>query len=579
MPKLPLSLFELLRDELGDAVPITKLSKATLVNISHTLEDHVLRKRLDALLFTGFQESAHWREEIERYLALANVARQVCIFAGQPLPPDSTANSLHITLNGDDPLRQEWFLLILSNAFAVLLCGQDQHTPFLDELDREFDTFWTFEPSVINRALDRLEGVIAEYRPDKLALLRQARQEIPPPAPDVRFISEFSLDIIRYQEALNRRLRVSEQRFSQLVTAIPHHIYAWQIDAQGVPFNMFKSPNLTRLSGYPIEAFYQDYDFWLDRVIHLDDRTRAREQLHRLYAGEDSVCEYRIVHADGRVLWVQDSARAFRDPQNGLMTVYGVIDDITERRRLADIQMQRERLRVALQKERELNHLKTTFMTTVSHEFRTPLAIILSTAETLDRYLERMSVEDNHRRLKTIMNQVEELREMLDGISSIMAVDSGEVLVTPSPTNLCELLQQSIDKTHSHDETRHTFVVHFTDCDRVVYLDGRLTRQIVDILLANAVKYSPDGGSITCALEITEDDVMITISDEGIGVPEADQQHLFKAFFRASNVGTIGGVGLGLKLVKDYAELMGGSITFHSMVGQGTTFTVILPLV
>ncbi len=578
MPTLSLSLFELLRHELGDTVPITKLSKATLVNISHTLEDHVLRKQLDALLFTGFQESSYWHEETERYMALANVARQVCIFAGQALPPDSTANSLHITLDADDPLRQEWFLLILSSSFAVLLCGQDQQAPYSDELDREFETFWTFEPNVINRALDKMETVIAHYRPDKLALLRQARRETPPPAPDVRFISEFSLDIIRYQEALNQRLRTSEKRFSQLVTAIPHHIYAWQIDTTGQAINMFKSPNLAQLSGYPVEMFYNDYNFWLDRVIHLDDRVRAREQLERLCAGEDSVCEYRIVHADGRVLWVQDSARAFREPQHNLMTVYGVIDDITERRRLAEIQMQRERLRVALQKERELNHLKSTFMSTVSHEFRTPLAIILSTAETLDRYCERMTMEDNHRRLKTIMNQVEQLREMLDGINSIMAVDSGDVSVTPMPLNLCELLQQSIDKTDNQDETKHAFVVHLADCDRVVYLDGRLTRQMVDILLANAVKYSPTGSTITCTLEITDEDVMITISDEGIGIPEEDHPYLFNAFFRASNVGTIGGVGLGLKLVKDYAELMGGSVTFSSAVGQGTTFTVVLPL-
>jgi len=327
-----------------------------------------------------------------------------------------------------------------------------------------------------------------------------------------------------------------------------------------------------------LQIFYDDYNFWSHKVIHPGDRQHAHEQFERLCAGEASVCEYRIVHADGRVLWVQDSARVFHDPQSGLLTVYGVVDDITERKRLSEMQMQRERLRVALQKERELNHLKSTFMTTVSHEFRTPLAIILSTAETLDRYIDRMTREDSHRRLKTIVNQVEQMREMLDGISAIMAMDSGEVLVTPMLTNLCELIQQSIDKTHAQDVSKHTIISQLDNCERVVRVDGRLLRQIVDTLLGNAVKYSPHGETIHCTLTQSEHDAIITASDNGIGIPEADQPHIFDAFFRASNVGTIGGVGLGLKLVKDYAELMGGSVTFSSCVGQGTTITVIIPL-
>ncbi len=579
MSELPLSLFELLHAELGDSVPIIKLSKATLVSISHTLEDHVLRKRLPALLFTGFQESSYWREETERYLALAEVARQVCIFAGQPLPPESNAKSLHITLDGDDPLRQEWFLLIMSERFAVLLCGQDRKTsPSADEAYREFDTLWTFEPAVINRALDLLENVVGQYRPDKLSVLQAARRETPPPSTDLHFISEFTLEIIRYQETLNARLRSSEQRFGQLLTAIPHHVYSWQLNQHGQPVNLFKSLHLTDLSGYPLQVFYDDYNFWSHKVIHPDDRQRAHEQFERLCAGEASVCEYRIIHADGHVLWVQDSARAFRDPQSGLMTVYGVIDDITERRRLSEIQMQRERLRAALQKERELSHLKQTFMTTVSHEFRTPLAVILSTAETLDRYLDRMSREDNHRRLKTIIEQVEQMREMLDGINAIVAAGSGEIAVTPVPTNLCALIQQSIDKTHAQDENQHVIVAQLDDCERVVMIDGRLVRQIVDILLGNAAKYSAPDTTIYCTLTQSDDEVVITVSDNGIGIPDADQPHIFEAFFRASNVGTIRGVGLGLKLAKDYVELMGGSIVFSSSVGQGTTFTVMIPL-
>src|SRR6185503_17856961 len=105
-----LSLFKLLRQKLDQRLPTVRCTKATLVHLSHTLEDTILSRRIPAMIFTGFQESAYWRQETERYWALAQVAQQVCIFAGAPLPPESETTSLHVTLNGNDPLRQEWFL-------------------------------------------------------------------------------------------------------------------------------------------------------------------------------------------------------------------------------------------------------------------------------------------------------------------------------------------------------------------------------------------------------------------------------------------------------------------------------------
>jgi signal transduction histidine kinase len=208
-PIIDISLFRLMRQEFGDALPPMRCTKATLVHLSHTLEDMVLREQLPAVLFTGFQESSHWRAETERYRALAAIAQQVCIFAGGSLPPESSAKELHVTLRGSDPLRQEWFLVLLCDKFSVLLCGQDHAVPTAEEATRQFDTLWSFEPAVLARALDLLERVVANYRPDRLAALREARAAFPPIEPQPRILSSFVAELIRYEEQLQQQLHAT----------------------------------------------------------------------------------------------------------------------------------------------------------------------------------------------------------------------------------------------------------------------------------------------------------------------------------------------------------------------------------
>lgn len=217
---IPISLFRLLREHFGETLQPMRCTKATLVHVSHTLEDLVLSQQLPALLFTGFQESSHWREETTRYRALAAIAQQVCIFAGGPLPPESSASELHVTLHGDDPLRQEWFLALLCPQFAVLLCGQDCQITTSEEALRQFDTLWSFQPLVINQVLDRLEQVIAAYRPERLEALREARQNYPPVAPDPNLITRFTADLIRFEERLQQRLTTTNRQLQQMIGTI-----------------------------------------------------------------------------------------------------------------------------------------------------------------------------------------------------------------------------------------------------------------------------------------------------------------------------------------------------------------------
>jgi signal transduction histidine kinase len=208
---LDISLFALIQERFGAALTLLRCTKATLVHVSHTIEDLVLTRELPAILLTGFQESSHWREETARYRALADIAQQVCIFAGGPLPAESAANELHITLRGDDPLRQEWFLTVLSPQFAVVLCGKDRALSGTDEALRQFDTLWSFDPTVVNHVLDLLESVIATYRPERLAPLQTARQQYPPTAPDPALVTQFTSEMIRFEEELHQRLQATAQ--------------------------------------------------------------------------------------------------------------------------------------------------------------------------------------------------------------------------------------------------------------------------------------------------------------------------------------------------------------------------------
>ncbi len=214
---LGVSLFEHLQHHFGERLHLLNCTKATLVHLSHSLEDLVLREQLPAIMFTGFQESSHWREETERYRALATVAQQVCIFAGGKLPPEANEKEIHVTLMGDDPLRQEWFLCILSTKFTVVLCGQDSKVPAKEEATRQFATLWTLDPVVVNDVLDKCEEVVNHYRPDRVAELRKARKNYPPLAPDPVLMTDLTWGMINFEEQLHQSLvRTTEMLEQQL---------------------------------------------------------------------------------------------------------------------------------------------------------------------------------------------------------------------------------------------------------------------------------------------------------------------------------------------------------------------------
>lgn len=194
-----ISLFNTLRQHASVALPMFRASKATLVDLSHTLEDCIIANRLPSVIFTGFQESSHWREETARYLELAGIASQICIFAGGS-PPVPDEQHIAITLEGDDPLRQEWFLLILTDFFSAVLCGQDLLADVEQEADRLFDAFLSFDPVAVQQVITAVLPVVERYRPERAAELARAVASFPPRDPGGHYVTQLVARIVAHMQ-------------------------------------------------------------------------------------------------------------------------------------------------------------------------------------------------------------------------------------------------------------------------------------------------------------------------------------------------------------------------------------------
>jgi signal transduction histidine kinase len=233
-------------------------------------------------------------------------------------------------------------------------------------------------------------------------------------------------------------------------------------------------------------------------------------------------------------------------------------------------------LLVAVQREKELSEMKSKFVSTASHEFRTPLATMLSSAELLEHYSENLSPAEKLNLLKTIQSGAKRMSEMIDDLLTLD--ESGVLKLNLEPTNLREVCGRVVSEFRIAQGKQH--VITLDDrFDRVeAYMDERLLRHILNNLLSNAVKYSPPGSEVTFSLARRDEQAAIEIQDRGIGIPLEDQPRMFESFHRASNVENRPGTGLGLAIVKKAVELHGGEISLASNVGSGTRFTVMLPL-
>jgi PAS domain S-box-containing protein len=246
--------------------------------------------------------------------------------------------------------------------------------------------------------------------------------------------------------------------------------------------------------------------------------------------------------------------------------------EITDRKR-AEIETQK-----ALEKVNELSELKSRFIFMVSHEFRTPLTSILSASELLEHYGNKWSVDKKLHYLKQIQESVQRMNGLLEDVLIIGAGEVGKLKIQPIELNIVDFCKQLIEEIQLSKNNNHSIDFAYIIQSQNAILDIKLLRHILSNLLSNAIKYSPRGGAISFDLFGDGEEIIFHITDCGIGIPEEEQKNLFDLFHRASNVGTIGGTGIGLSIVKKSVDALGGKISFQSDIHTGSKFTVSIPL-
>ena len=226
----------------------------------------------------------------------------------------------------------------------------------------------------------------------------------------------------------------------------------------------------------------------------------------------------------------------------------------------------------SLEKEKELNQLKSRFVSMASHEFRTPLSSVQLSASLIERYMEKPDYENVLKHTGRIRNAVQLLNNILNDFLSLEQLEAGGVTVNKKDVNLVQLAEEITEEMQMICKKNQHIVYQHTGDVGVFYLDSHLTKSSVINLISNAIKYSGEDTFIEFSTEINDNVCVICVKDNGIGIPEDDQQSLFEPFFRAHNTGNIPGTGLGLNIVRRYVQLMGGKMEYFSALNEGTMF-------
>ncbi|MBW4891021.1 PAS domain-containing sensor histidine kinase [Mucilaginibacter sp. HMF5004] len=242
------------------------------------------------------------------------------------------------------------------------------------------------------------------------------------------------------------------------------------------------------------------------------------------------------------------------------------------------LQQAKEEVSLSLVKEKELGQLKSRFVSMASHEFRTPLSSIQLSASLIDKYAAPFQSNVGKHVVK-IKNAVSNLTTILNDFLSLEKLEAGKVEALFSSFDLVRFSEEITEEMQMVAKQNQSIIYQHTGSHHVVTLDQNLLRNCVINLIANAIKYSGENTFIEFNTEINGSECILTVKDNGIGIPETDQQHLFEAFFRAHNTGNIPGTGLGLNIVARYTNLMHGKIDFKSEVNKGTLFTITFKIV
>ena len=233
----------------------------------------------------------------------------------------------------------------------------------------------------------------------------------------------------------------------------------------------------------------------------------------------------------------------------------------------------------AIGSNQKLNRFGNYLVDIIVHELRTPLTVILSTTESLQNYRQKWTPEKQNKSFKRIQKAIEHISRLLEDISIWEELEKRQFVLQPSWTDVLSSSQQILEELELIDEANHQLVVSFQGDRRSVYLDPYVLRYILTNLLHNAIKYSPKKSTVSLLIQYESNRLILKVQNQGIGIPTAEREQIFKPLYRGSNTDRIKGTGLGLAIVKEYVRLSGGEINLENNSPSTTIFTVCLPLI
>ncbi len=311
-----------------------------------------------------------------------------------------------------------------------------------------------------------------------------------------------------------------------------------------------------------------------------EDRPFIQNEVLRLVFQESQwEGEFNLWHFETRQLIpVLCNAFLIKNPKTGEPThIASVIRDITH------IKQAEQDILNALEKEKELGDLRSRFVSMASHEFRTPLAIISSSTGIMETYYQRLSEEKKQQHFKRIQSSIKHMIELLDDVLTMSRAEAEKIAFNPQSLDILGFCRDLIAELQL-SSSEHPIIFTIPETQEInfqqpliVEFDPKLLRQILTNLLTNAIKYSPPGSNINLSLKVEELKLIFEVKDKGIGIPVDDLNKLFTTFHRATNTGNIQGTGLGLAIVKKCVDLHQGEIEVHSILNEGSTFTLRLP--
>jgi signal transduction histidine kinase len=286
---------------------------------------------------------------------------------------------------------------------------------------------------------------------------------------------------------------------------------------------------------------------------------------------------------DGTEFPVEVSLSVFRS--DGLEYAIAFVSDITMRKKSEDelrklnaeleqkVEERTQSLKDALDKEKDLGELKSRFVTMASHQFRTPLSTVLSSAYLISQYKEAADQPKRDRHIERIVSSVNMLTDILNDFLSVGKIEEGKIQVRYSDIALQSWMEGVMAELRTICKPGQELIYEHEGHDSI-HLDASLLKHIVQNLVSNAIKFSAEHSKIRVSTSNTGTDLVLSVSDEGIGISDADRDQLFQRFFRGANATNIQGTGLGLHIVAKYAELMDGTVAYTPNSEKGTTFTV-----